>query len=100
MKRFSYVQIAALIGLAAVLTVGTQPIQAQEGGFVKEFGTMWTFDAPPLDYWEGLRIPSRSGVARPRAVVDRADPRMLLFVCVGRRAPAHQSPLCQGLYLS
>jgi hypothetical protein len=53
MKRFSYVQIAALIGLAAVLTVGTQPVQAQEGGFVKEFGTMWTFDAPPLDYWEG-----------------------------------------------
>jgi len=27
------------------------PPQANGAGFVKEFGTMWTFDAPPLDYW-------------------------------------------------
>jgi hypothetical protein len=25
--------------------------QPAQGGYVKEFGTMWTFDAPPLDYW-------------------------------------------------
>jgi hypothetical protein len=44
--------------LAAVVLpfLHAQPSGAQAtqptSGFVKEFGTMWTFDAPPLDYWE------------------------------------------------
>ncbi|HEX9166189.1 MAG TPA: S46 family peptidase, partial [Gemmatimonadales bacterium] len=33
---------------AAAPKVATGP-----GGWIKEFGTMWTFEAPPLAYWKG-----------------------------------------------
>jgi len=37
--------------------VATQPaaarVQTGPGDWIKEFGTMWTFDAPPLAYWKG-----------------------------------------------
>lgn len=52
MKRANIVKISALLVSAAVLATNTQGARAQSTGFVKEFGTMWTFDAPPLDYWE------------------------------------------------
>ena len=46
--------ILALSLIAAQLSAqsANQPIRQSESGFTKEFGTMWTFDAPPLAYWK------------------------------------------------
>src|SRR5262245_4994777 len=38
---------------------------AQQPKYVKEFGTMWTFEAPPLEYWK-----ERYGFAASREWLD------------------------------
>ena len=50
MKRF---RTLLVIGLALAPAASAQTTtKAPATGFVKEFGTMWTFDAPPLAYWK------------------------------------------------
>jgi hypothetical protein len=58
---------ALVLGASALLTFA--PARGQQtpvvAGSVPEFGTMWTFDAPPLDYWQ-----SRYGFRPDQAWLD------------------------------
>jgi hypothetical protein len=65
------VLLSLLVSLPASAQVTAAPARAKTGardtlgGAVKEFGTMWTFDAPPLAYWK-----ARYGFAPDQAWLD------------------------------
>lgn len=39
--------------VASAAVAPAPKLETGPGGWIKEFGTMWTFDAPPLAYWKG-----------------------------------------------
>ncbi|MDH5315026.1 MAG: S46 family peptidase [Gemmatimonadota bacterium] len=59
MASFALILALALAASAPLSAqVATAPATSSQlktgpGGWIKEFGTMWTFDAPPLAYWKG-----------------------------------------------
>ncbi|MEO5568975.1 MAG: S46 family peptidase, partial [Gemmatimonadaceae bacterium] len=52
MNALRFALSAVLLVTAANSAASQTASQPSPSGYVKEFGTMWTFDAPPLAYWK------------------------------------------------
>jgi hypothetical protein len=69
MKKLKLVAMLLLVACGPTIPATTRAPspKLEEPGYRPQFGTMWTFDAPPVDYWK-----KTYGFAPDQAWLDNA----------------------------